>query len=130
MNSCPCGSGLEYERCCHKFILAGQLPQSAEELMRSRYTAFTKQEVDYLKKTSSGAALARFSYKDTIAFARVAKWIRLSIIKTTKTPDPNLCFVEFIADFSMQGTISKIHEISRFERKGDIWYYVEGKHLE
>jgi SEC-C motif-containing protein len=129
MNPCPCGSGIAYTKCCHRFIVAGQLPQSAEELMRSRYTAFTIQNIDYLEKTSSSVALERFCYRETASFAKYAKWRGLCILVTTKTQDPDICLVEFVADYSIHGRASKIHETSRFERKlgrcimlkGSIW---------
>ena len=48
MEQCPCDSGKEYKDCC-KPVLSGESPaQTAEALMRSRYTAFAKGEVDYI----------------------------------------------------------------------------------
>ncbi|MGD1990808.1 MAG: YchJ family metal-binding protein, partial [Chromatiales bacterium] len=49
--SCPCESGLDYDLCCGRFIDEGALPETAEQLMRSRYTAFTLDRISYLEKT-------------------------------------------------------------------------------
>ena len=47
---CPCGSGRTLQACCgryHAGELAGQAPD-AEALMRSRYSAFVLDRLDYL----------------------------------------------------------------------------------
>jgi len=42
---CPCGSQKTYESCCGNFHSGLALPETAEELMRSRYSAYVKQDV-------------------------------------------------------------------------------------
>ncbi|WP_130537358.1 hypothetical protein [Thiomicrorhabdus indica] len=37
---CPCHSGKSYEQCCRLFHLDFYQAQTAEDLMRSRFTAF------------------------------------------------------------------------------------------
>ncbi|HVL75240.1 MAG TPA: YchJ family metal-binding protein, partial [Noviherbaspirillum sp.] len=37
---CPCG-GQNYETCCARYIEGEALAQTAEQLMRSRYSAYT-----------------------------------------------------------------------------------------
>ena len=130
MSSCPCGSKKEYKNCCQGIIQGKILPETAEQLMRSRYSAFAKLKIDYLKKTSSGRALEHFSFKQTYDFAMQAVWLGLTIVKSIKTAEPNVSYVEFIADFSIRNKKSKIHELSRFDKINGVWYYVDGKHLE
>ncbi|MBM3208253.1 MAG: zinc chelation protein SecC [Chlamydiae bacterium] len=130
MHPCPCGSKKEYKNCCQKIIDGKVLPETAEQLMRSRYSAFTQQKIDYLKKTSSGRALENFSFKQTYDFAMQAMWHGLTIIKSIQTEEPNISYVEFIADFSIRNKKSKIHELSRFDKINGVWYYVDGKHIE
>lgn len=48
---CPCGSGSVHAACCGRFIDQGMLPATAEQLMRSRYTAFTRANEPYLLAT-------------------------------------------------------------------------------
>lgn len=45
---CPCCSGKQYSLCCAPFLAGEQLPESAEQLMRSRYTAYAMQNSDWL----------------------------------------------------------------------------------
>lgn len=48
---CYCESGLSFELCCQPMISGGQLAQTAQMLMRSRYTAFCLHYEDYLLQT-------------------------------------------------------------------------------
>ena len=50
---CACGSGADYAACCGALIDAKKPAPTAEALMRSRYTAFTRAAVDYLIETHS-----------------------------------------------------------------------------
>lgn len=40
LENCPCQSGHHYADCCGKFHLKQAFPETAEQLMRSRYTAY------------------------------------------------------------------------------------------
>lgn len=50
-NACPCGSTEEFESCCSPYISGNRLAPTAEALMRSRYTAFTLGDLDYIEST-------------------------------------------------------------------------------
>ena len=47
---CPCGGGV-YRDCCGPLHRGDQRAQTAEQLMRSRYSAFVREELDYLLVT-------------------------------------------------------------------------------
>ncbi|MEA2050584.1 MAG: YchJ family metal-binding protein, partial [Campylobacterota bacterium] len=49
-SKCPCGSGNKYKKCCQPFH-KGILPQTALQLMRSRYCAFSITNYKYIIKT-------------------------------------------------------------------------------
>lgn len=48
---CPCGLPQSYAECCGRFLDGGQVPVTAEELMRSRYVAYTLRREEYLLRT-------------------------------------------------------------------------------
>ena len=48
-NFCPCGSSKLYLDCCARYISGEKLPETAEKLMRSRYSAYVKNELVYIK---------------------------------------------------------------------------------
>ena len=52
MEPCPCGTSLPYSECCEPFILGIKPAPTAEALIRSRYTAYTRSEVDYIISTT------------------------------------------------------------------------------
>ena len=47
---CPCGGGA-YRSCCGPLHRGDQRAKTAEQLMRSRYSAFARGEIDYLLAT-------------------------------------------------------------------------------
>ena len=49
--TCPCGSGRDYSACCEPIIKGTSLAVTAEELMRARYSAYEKQEIDFIINT-------------------------------------------------------------------------------
>ena len=48
---CPCGSNKSFDNCCGPYLSSAALPPSAEALMRSRYTAYTRMDDKYLLDT-------------------------------------------------------------------------------
>ena len=49
---CPCKSRLPYAGCCQPFHHGKAKPETAEQLMRSRYSAYFFRLVDYLVETT------------------------------------------------------------------------------
>lgn len=49
--SCPCGSGRPYAECCGALHRGERAAATAEELMRSRYSAFARGDEGYLIRT-------------------------------------------------------------------------------
>ena len=48
---CPCGSGRAFTACCGPYLAGTALPETAEALMRSRYTAYARRDGAYLSAT-------------------------------------------------------------------------------
>jgi SEC-C motif-containing protein len=49
--SCPCGLAQPYDACCGRFHSGSSRAATAEQLMRSRYSAFVKLDAGYLLRT-------------------------------------------------------------------------------
>ena len=127
---CPCQSNLSYTRCCQPLHLQQAFAKTAKALMRSRYSAFVKQQVDYLLATHHP------DYRDldesvqlTAQMARTA-WLGLQIIETRHgRKKDSQGTVEFIASYSSSsqpGVVNKLHERSRFAKVNGRWYYTDG----
>jgi SEC-C motif domain protein len=124
---CPCGSQNIYEKCCGLYLEKEQLPLTPEQLMRSRYTAYSLGKIDYIKNTMKGKALLGFNELDAEKWAKSVTWINLDVI-STEMSSPGIGFVEFAARFSEQNQIKIIHELSEFHKEDGRWFYVSGVH--
>jgi SEC-C motif-containing protein len=125
MTLCPCNPDKSYADCCGMFITGKVLPQTPEQLMRSRYSAFTLCNIDYIGRTMHGPAAKDFDKRETENWTKQLEWLGLEVLNTGIN-DKN-GFVEFIAHYAKDGVKERIHEISQFHRKDGKWYYVDGK---
>lgn len=122
---CPCGSGLAYPGCCGPFIAGTALPRTAEQLMRSRYTAYTLNNQDYLSATWHPG-----TRPPDLTEEKQVTWLGLKIVATESGgPDDQGGEVEFIARFKIGGRAFRLHERSRFERRQGRWVYLDGDQL-
>jgi SEC-C motif-containing protein len=120
---CPCGSGEIDDVCCGMYHAGAPAP-TALALMRSRYTAYVRGELDYLAATQRGpldrTGAARWS-RDTL-------WMGLEIVQTQDGgEDDDTGAVEFIARGVTAGKPFTMRERSRFEKVDGRWIYVDGK---
>ncbi len=124
---CPCQSQKSYAACCEPFITGNARPQLPEQLMRSRYTAFTQGDVDYIEKTMRGQAAQNFDKDSTREWALKVRWLGLEVLNAPN-PQATKGTVEFIARFEEDGVEKKIHEVSEFARLegGSRWFYIAG----
>lgn len=129
MTACPCGSTREYDACCGPLLARESKATTAEALMRSRYTAFTKGDVDYLEQTLRPDTRDDFDRESVSAWAKDSTWQGLEIRSTEaggEADDKGV--VEFVAHFSFQDKPQVHHETSVFSKDADgTWYYVDGK---
>lgn len=123
--NCPCQSGLLFDDCCQPFLNFKKNTLTPTQLMRSRYSAYVMQNVDYLIATWHPKTLPK-KLNDEIAHA---KWIDLTIIaESIDSKDPNQGFVEFVAIYrNQQGRAQKMHELSRFTKQNEHWFYMDGE---
>ncbi len=110
-------------------FLRGQLPpETAEELMASRYVAYTLGEIDYLVATTDPQHAEGLDRKAMASWAADAEWLGLEILKTAKGGvDDSEGEVEFVAHFKMHGQRMKHHEHSTFKRISGRWFFSTGR---
>ncbi|WP_181311786.1 YchJ family protein [Nocardioides campestrisoli] len=118
MRKCPCGSGAVYDTCCGRFHRGSERPATAEELMRSRYSAFVMNEPDYLFTTWHPR-----TRPDHVTLDDPTEWTGLKILDVVAGgPEDDEGVVEFVARY--EG--GQLHERSRFARRAGRWMYVDG----
>lgn len=124
---CPCGSGRPLAQCCAPLI-AGAPAATAEALMRSRYTAYVRDELDYIERTHAPEAAGDFNRAQAEDMAGRVRWVGLEVGDTTAGgADDVTGTVEFIARFRKDGVEHVHHERAHFRRDGDRWLYVDGE---
>ena len=126
--TCPCGSGRAYDECCGRYISGTNAAPTAEALMRSRYTAFTRGEYAYIGKTFSPQSDAEAHAKGAEDWAKSGTFKKLKVIGTHQGGAGDTSgIVEFVATYTQDGVNWDHHETSHFEKDDDgQWYYVGG----
>jgi SEC-C motif-containing protein len=116
---CPCGSGEDYDACCGPLVRNERAADTAEELMRSRFTAYALGDVDHVFRTWHPA-----SRPDDLADLPQLDWLDLEVLDVVDGgPEEETGVVEFRARHA--GGV--LHERSRFVRRAGRWVYVDGK---
>jgi len=125
---CPCGSDRPYETCCGPFHSGALLPPTAEALMRSRYTAYARQNIDYVAKTTAPESQADFVPRAAATWAEQSAWLGLRIVRTERgQPADDDGVVEFVATYQTKGRVVEHRERSVFRKSGDDrWLFVRG----
>lgn len=122
MTRCPCGSRKEEGSCCASIIGGERAALTAEELMRSRFTAFARGRADYLADSWAPETRPR-----SVDVGVDRTWCELEIIATEGgTALAQEGVVEFIARYVDPSGSGVLHERSRFRRHDGRWVYVDG----
>jgi SEC-C motif-containing protein len=121
--ACPCGSGEPYDACCGRLHRRAAEATTAEELMRSRYSAYAVGELDHVFRTWHPR-----TRPDTIEPDPALAWTGLQITDVVAGgPGDETGEVEFVASYVRDGMPGARRERSRFERRRERWVYVDGE---
>jgi len=123
-SACPCQSNKSYEDCCGRFYTHTQFPETAEQLMRSRYAAYVLKNVSYIVETTVPSQQGLLNVQAIQTWAEENQWLGLQILNTeslTKTQSA----VEFHAVFQGEKGEQTHHERSIFVKIDGRWYFVD-----
>ena len=124
---CPCTSKIPYDRCCGPYITGAKAPESAELLMRSRFSAYALGKVDYLIETTAEAERGALDREELVVYCRNIRCVGLKILaREAGGPGDATGTVKFHASLQVNGKRSLHVELSRFVREGGRWRYVDG----
>jgi SEC-C motif-containing protein len=121
---CYCGSETEAQVCCLPFLEGRRHPESAQQLMRSRYTAYCLKNAGYIYNTYAQSMRAENSEASILAFAEQVTFVGLEIIQCSESTDYH--FVEFKAMYLDGSVCVTMHERSRFLKEAGLWRYLDG----
>ena len=118
--SCPCGGG-DYSQCCEP-LHQGAVAATPEALMRSRYSAYVKNIVPYLRISWHPTTCPEDLQLDPDCV-----WLGLEVKNTNVDVDENTGMVQFVARYRIKGaTVVRITEKSEFVRFDGRWVYLRG----
>ncbi|MGY0194503.1 YchJ family protein [Leptothrix sp. BB-4] len=124
---CPCDLGtsrrLRLSDCCGRYHAGAQHLQAPDALalMRSRYSAYVLDRLDYLRATWDAAHCPA----DLTANEPGLRWLGLEI-QEHRVIDADHQTVRFVARSKLGGRAHRLVETSRFERRDGRWFYVDG----
>ncbi|WP_067821986.1 YchJ family protein [Nocardia inohanensis] len=120
---CPCGLPANYSDCCGRLHRGEVKASTAEQLMRSRFSAFAVQDEGYLLRSWDPETRPA-----DVDFDPGLRWDRLEVLGSTGGgPFHTEGTVEFRAHYRAHGTAGQLHENSRFRRDRGAWVYLDGE---
>ncbi len=126
--NCYCSSGKPYALCCEPILQGTQPAGTAQELMRSRYSAYAIVASEYILQTTHSSVRKNHSLKNIEEWAKSSKWQKLEIVsRTLGGLQDERGEVEFKAYYiNPAGALIVHHELSEFLKEDGRWYYVRG----
>lgn len=125
---CPCQSGLGYADCCHPFLEGLETAKNAEQLTRSRYTAYFSGNTDYLLKTTHPKMRSPGLRQKIEEIKQSTKWLGLKLISMTQGGIyDKQGKVVFRAEALIHGTPQTLTVHARFRRYEGRWMYWDAK---
>ncbi len=118
---CYCGTDYSFEECCNLLLTEKKEASSAEELMRSRYSAYVVTNANYLINTTHPKYRHLYSKKSILQWSKENTWQNLEILLAQ---EKRVVFKAYYLDSS--GKEVAHYEDSNFEILGGKWYYLTG----
>ena len=122
---CPCKSGKAFGECCGPIIAGTVKGETAEAVMRARYTSYVTGDIQFLKASATKAVQDEFDEDASRAWSRAAQWHGLEIIRAEG--DEKNCVVEFRALYTAKNEFCNHHEVSNFVKEKDGWKFADGE---
>lgn len=118
---CICGLEKEYAQCCGAILSHKRPAASAEELMRSRYSAYVRVDAKYLYFSTAKESQIFDDIELIEEFASNVEWLKLDLITASEKQ------VEFKAYYRDAQGIKLLHEKSNFVQEDGVWKYKDGE---
>jgi len=134
---CPCGSGRKYKTCCGIYHAGIRYPDTVEQLIRSRYTAYAIGDVNYLYRTthpSNEAVVGKTEeqYKrETLLYCQRVDFTGLTIHSTEPEDEGGIAHGTLTARYRIAGGPEDFFtERSEFVRVDGRLLYLNGTEIE
>ena len=129
---CFCCSSLPYSQCCEPFLTGAAVPDYAEQLMRSRFSAYAQGNYRYVLQTYTEVKQKGLSTENLAENAQGSTWFALAI-NASSPSSPEFSretlerdTVEFTAYYFENKQVFQLHETSNFIKENGVWRYHDG----
>lgn len=125
MSSCPCTSGKTFDDCCGPFLAGSSKPETAEQMMRARYSAHARAEIEFVAATTHPEIAEEFDLEAAKQWAQNSQWMGLEVHATAGGgPGDEQGTVEFTARYrDKRGELNTHRELSLFEKCDGEWRF-------
>jgi len=117
---CPCGTGKTFAECCDPILTQKRPAETAEQLMRSRFTAHVAHDWAHLHRTHLPTSREPYVAGEE---PQATDWTRLVIHAHEPGPRPDLAYVDFTAYFREGEKEQALLEKAEFQRVDGAWLY-------
>ena len=125
VNRCPCGSGDTLIGCCGRYH-SGTCAPSAEQLMRSRYSAYVLGNVEYLVATTLPVQQSSLNITEIRDWSLQSTWLGLEIENSELIGgQPEHARVTFVARWHDLTGEHTHRERSAFVKHDGRWYFID-----
>ena len=120
---CYCGSAKSFTLCCWPLLSGQTTAQTCEQLMRSRYSAYCHNEINYIHQTYHVSTRADNAVTALSQFAKSCHFVSLNVNSVEEHADEG--YVHFCVSYIQHNLLCQFSERSRFVYQNG-WYYIDG----
>lgn len=124
IKNCLCGNKLTFEQCCQPIVSGEINAKNAEQLMRSRFTAYAIKDYQYILQTYASAQRTKLTVSELANSDQDTLWLSLQVL--THRSQSNTAQVEFKAFYQIDSHYYVMHELSDFVLHHGKWFYSTG----
>ncbi|MCA9470999.1 MAG: YchJ family protein [Nitrospirales bacterium] len=123
---CPCQSGKPFNECCEPIIDGLKKAETAEQLMRARYSAYTQINMGFIEATHDPETKSGIDMKASQEWAESTKWTGLEILDTQDgQAHDETGTVLFTATYETDEGPQQHHELSQFTKRQGTWFFTD-----
>lgn len=121
---CPCGSQKSFAACCLPIFDNHQCAETAEALMRSRYSAFVHKHENHILASWHPRSRPKTLHFDD----HPVTWLGLQIHECQEgAQEDSTGTVEFTSSYLENGQLCRLKEKSQFLKEDGLWFYLRGE---
>ena len=125
MSHCPCQSGNSFGECCGPVINDQGLAKTPEGLMRARYTAYVRGEINFISNSHHPDKREELNEDEAKSWSEDSNWLGLKVLDSSENGDEGEVLFECTYEIDNENHVHR--ERSSFKRLNGLWYFFDGK---